>query len=752
MTEPLRIALVCPHALPARDDVAHHVAAEAAALAARGHRVTLLAPASRRDRVLAGRARLTAAGPGDAGALLAAPGEVLEVAVGRALPTGTGRRMGEPFDLAGALETALSQSAFDVVHLHEPLAPSPALPALRHVPGVAAVTFHRAEPLVGVAFLRPLVNRALARAHLRIATSEGGRRVLSQMLPGDYAVIAPGVAPQALAAPPAPAGPPGLVIVARGRDRVAARFGISILRGLDLDRVGPVTLIGPADAPWRTRAAVPKALRDRVTVVPDPGPAGRAEALGRGGIVVVAAPDEADGPVLREALAAGRAVLAPRCHATDELVAHGRDGLVLPPFRREDWSAAIAALAGDPVRRAALGRAAARAAARTWDASAAELERAYRGAIAARGRAAEAGRVIADLRVRPGDGMSPERLVAACVERGIDVIGVAAPEGVALARAVADRAPEGLTVIPGQEIATSAGVLVGLYLTHDVPPGLSPAAAAAAIHDQGGVVLLPRPGGADVPPADVLRRIQGEIDCHELGEEDDEGTLRRLGMLAVAASGARRPEDVGSAVTELRRFEGPSDLLDALAGARIGRPERRSPPPRAPRPRTPQSLARVLKRHRAGVTRVPRNTVPAHDPRAPHAALQPALAHPPPRSDEPGGEHPRGHPGRVPAACDRGDLRAQRRDHGLRRLSRGGRAARHELRQPAGRDHDDQVGAEPRRAPGGRRLLRPRGHGDPQERATPRDRPAAALRHALRQVPARRRPGGRRAVAAVARP
>ena len=88
-----------------------------------------------------------------------------------------------------------------------------------------------------------------------------------------------------------------------------------------------------------------------------------------------------------------------------------------------------------------------------------------------------------------------------------------------------------------------------------------------------------------MPPADVLRRIQGEIDCHELGEDDDEGTLRRLGVLVLAASGARRPEDVGAAVTELRRFEGPSDLLDALTDARIGRPERVGRRLREPRAR-----------------------------------------------------------------------------------------------------------------------------------------------------------------------
>ncbi len=96
-----------------------------------------------------------------------------------------------------------------MVHLHEPLAPSPALAALRHAPGITAATFHRAEPLVGVAFLRPLVDRALARADLRVATTEAGRAALSEILPGDYTVIAPGVDTARFAPPPDPVRAPG---------------------------------------------------------------------------------------------------------------------------------------------------------------------------------------------------------------------------------------------------------------------------------------------------------------------------------------------------------------------------------------------------------------------------------------------------------------------------------------------------------------------------------------------------------------
>ncbi len=598
----LRIALISPHAWPPRDDVAHHLAAEARALASRGHRVTILAPATRKDLIVAGRALLMAAQAGDADALSPAPGEVLEVAVGRALPAGPGRRVGEPFDLAATLETLLSRVPFDVVHLHEPLAPSPALAALRHAPGVTAATFHRAEPLVGVAFLRPLIDRALARADLRIATTGSARTALSEILPGEYAVVAPGVDVETFRPPPLRDGPPGLVLVARGRDRVGVRFALEVLRGLDVGRIGPVTLIGPADAPWRTRAAVPKALRERVEVVPDAGPEARAALLSAAAIAILASPDDAAGPVLREAMASGCAVLVPRCAATEESVVHGLDALVLPPFTREPWSRAVAELAENPSRRELLQAGAlSHGRRRTWDDVAADLEGLYRHALetALLRPADEPGRrVVADLLVRPGRELTPDQIVAACAERGVEVVCVAAAEGLGPARAVAASAPANLAVIIGQEIETTDGNLIGLFLTHPVAGGLVPEDAAAAVRAQGGLVMVPHPE-AGAPSPEGLRRIAGSVDCHlilsgtDTADDPEIPALRRLGLRVCAGSGATRPQEVGTAVTEMASFDGPAAMLTGLDDAELRRNARRGagnePRSRGRRHRSPKS-------------------------------------------------------------------------------------------------------------------------------------------------------------------
>ena len=256
MSRQLRIALVSPLPSPPRDDVARHVAEVARALAARGHGVTVLAPATTRERIVAGRSRLRAAEAGDPSAVIADPGEVREVAIGRALPAGPGRRVGGPFDLVSALEAALSRPAFDVVDLHEPLAPSPALAALRHARGVTAVTFHRAEPLAGVALLRPLVDRALSRADLRIATARAGAEALAELLPGDYTVIPPGVDLGLIAAPAPRDAPPPLTLVARA---VAMRRSARDSARSTSGRRSATPASGSAR--WKVTAVTPRAWR-----------------------------------------------------------------------------------------------------------------------------------------------------------------------------------------------------------------------------------------------------------------------------------------------------------------------------------------------------------------------------------------------------------------------------------------------------------------------------------------------------------
>ena len=580
----LRVAVVCPHAWPPRDDVARHVRAEAEALARRGMLVTILAPGADRGMVAEGRARLRRLAAEGPGALTAAPGAPREVVLARALPTGR-RRVGGPLDLADALRTALGAGGFDVVHLHEPLAPTPALAALRSAGCATVATLHRPEAMAGAAFLRPLVRRAFDRLSLRIATGETVLRAAREVLPGEYSLLRPGVDPANFGADQAPVeGPPGIVIVARSRERAGLRFALAAIRVVGVDALGPITVIGPSDAAWRTQRIVPKALRPVVSVIADDGEEVRAVALRAAGVALFPAPDEVVGPVLGEAMAAGAAVLAPRCAEVEGVLSHGRDGLVLPPFARTDWQAAVAEMVADPGRRARLG-AAARARRRTWDTVAEELEALYAIAIARRATRPDGAPapVAADLRVRPPGAIDVGAWVRACRSAALGVVAVASPAGLAPALAIAAAAPDDLAVVVGQEIATDEGAIVGLFLSREVASPISLTEAIADVRDQGGIVVVPHPEAIAIPPPEALRRHADEIDCWE-GLPPGAGRSgqlaadlgRRFGALVIAGSGATAPELVGTAWTELAPFQGPADFLDMVAQARLhDRPQRR---------------------------------------------------------------------------------------------------------------------------------------------------------------------------------
>lgn len=579
-TSPLRIALVSPHAFPPGDDVGHAVAAEAEALARRGHAVTILAPGKGKPAAEAGRRRIEALEAGDVDAVAADPGgPPLVVATSRALrksTKGTGRRLGGPIDSASGLEIALGLGGFDVAHLHEPLAPSPALAALRHATGVRAVTFHRTAPLAGVAFVRPLVDRALAQANLRIALSGAARHVLAGVLPGEYEVVPEGIDP-ALFHDSADA--PGVVIVARDRDRTGLRFVLRALLGTDPADTGPITVIGPSDAPQRTRAAVPKALRERVTVVPDGGMATRADALRRGRIALFPTQEEAFTPALREAMATGLCILAARSPETDDAL--GTDGgLTLPPFNADAWADAIAGCIANPARVALYGaEAERRGRARTWDDVAADLEVLYLG-VAARPadgtKPPAAAPVFADLRVRTGPGLGAAEIVLGAAERDIRIVAVAAPGGIEPALEVHRLAPDRLQVIVGQEIDTREGVVVGLFLTHSVPDGLALDDSLRRVRDQGGVTVIPHPDSAVAPPPEALRAVSELIDCHEgltparPAAQATEAALllQRAGLVVTAGSAATAPAELGTAGMLMRPFAGPEQFIEALGDAR----------------------------------------------------------------------------------------------------------------------------------------------------------------------------------------
>jgi len=202
------------------------------------------------------------------------------------------------------------------------------------------------------------------------------------------------------------------------------------------------------------------------------------------------------------------------------------------------------------------------------------------------------------------DGMvSPAELVSAASAAGLDLIAITDHDTMANAREVRDRGEEaGLAVVMGMEVTTAWPAqthLLGWFLEQPVASGRPLADTVAAIHDQGGLAVIPHPFMptyfASCQPGMLLRLLERElVDAIEVVHTAPSGATRRARLqrfyaehgerLGAAVGGSDShfgAHDLGLAVTE---FPGSTveDFRTALVARttvarRTGRP-RRIPP------------------------------------------------------------------------------------------------------------------------------------------------------------------------------
>ncbi len=138
-------------------------------------------------------------------------------------------------------------------------------------------------------------------------------------------------------------------------------------------------------------------------------------------------------------------------------------------------------------------------------------------------------------------------------------------------------APEfGLVGIPGMEITSAAGHVLGLGLERPVPAGLSFDETLDRIHEQGGIAIVPHPfqksrhGVAQKVTRDQLASADA-IEVYNsrlltgLANRKAERFARRRGLPMTAGSDAHISEMVGQAVTEVGTNErSATAILDAI--------------------------------------------------------------------------------------------------------------------------------------------------------------------------------------------
>lgn len=180
----------------------------------------------------------------------------------------------------------------------------------------------------------------------------------------------------------------------------------------------------------------------------------------------------------------------------------------------------------------------------------------------------------------------PERLVTKARRIGLTHLAITDHERIDGALRARDLAGDDLTVIVGEEVRSAHGDLIGLFLEHVVPPGLSAAETAAAIRAQGGIVGLPHPfdgfrhsGGARAGDGgrllDELAMLVDYVEVHNaraVGSANPRAAefAQRHGLPGVAASDAHSVMELGVAQTVVEgQVDGAAALLAALPGATL---------------------------------------------------------------------------------------------------------------------------------------------------------------------------------------
>jgi predicted metal-dependent phosphoesterase TrpH len=172
-----------------------------------------------------------------------------------------------------------------------------------------------------------------------------------------------------------------------------------------------------------------------------------------------------------------------------------------------------------------------------------------------------------------------EKIVTRCREVGINCVAVADHNTIAGALELTKIAP--FKVIIAEEIATTAGEIMGLFLSEGIRQGLSVQEAILRIRNQGGLVAIPHPFGRSLPwHASVLTstKILSQVDIIEAfnSRTPFSNSIRRAAMLAKeqgkaasAGSDAHTLDEIGRAYVEMAEFDGPTDFLNSLARGRI---------------------------------------------------------------------------------------------------------------------------------------------------------------------------------------
>lgn len=179
--------------------------------------------------------------------------------------------------------------------------------------------------------------------------------------------------------------------------------------------------------------------------------------------------------------------------------------------------------------------------------------------------------------------LGEDRFIRLAIERGLTHVAITNHNNVEGAIAVRDRVAalgmeDRLRIILGEEVSSSEGEVVGIFLTETIPAGRSADETADAIHQQGGLVTIPHPYDpfrrSHIREAPLLALAEaGKIDAIEVFNSrvtfarHNERALElatRYGIAGIACSDAHSGLEVAMSFNALPAFETADELRASL--------------------------------------------------------------------------------------------------------------------------------------------------------------------------------------------
>jgi predicted metal-dependent phosphoesterase TrpH len=173
--------------------------------------------------------------------------------------------------------------------------------------------------------------------------------------------------------------------------------------------------------------------------------------------------------------------------------------------------------------------------------------------------------------------ITPQSLTKQCKKRHIDCVCITDHGLMRALVEFAGRVP--VRIIPGEEIPTGQGEIIGLFLKEEIPGDLGLEQTVNRIKAQGGIVYLPHPFDEFRKSAVKLKdaeKLKNQIDVVEVFNSRTRNAqydalalrfARENNIVMAVGSDAHHPFELGNAYMEMRDFDGPEDFLKNLKSA-----------------------------------------------------------------------------------------------------------------------------------------------------------------------------------------